>query len=193
MKTCSTISRARAKAISAASTPCCVPTCSRRPSRRNAPDGHEALLLQKPPRGDARQFCYRPVVDIGPGIARTAVVKRHLKHPADIFGRLGKTFAAGFIHVELAQQRVARAQAIDFAEHDVVKILRQHQPRIMFDAIEPALASGFADEVGALRPDVYHRMVEAAHQRAVDEKAIGDHSACYPAAAWRFKPPSLRR
>ena len=38
MKTCSTISRARATAISAASTRCCVPTCSRRPSRKSAPE-----------------------------------------------------------------------------------------------------------------------------------------------------------
>src|ERR1700682_6678666 len=38
MKTCSTISKAKAMAISAASTPCCVPICSRRPSRKSVPD-----------------------------------------------------------------------------------------------------------------------------------------------------------
>ena len=58
----------------------------------------------------------------------------------DIFGRLRKAFAAGFIHVELAQQRVAVAQAVQFAEHDVGGIVRQHQPRIMLDEIEPAAA-----------------------------------------------------
>src|SRR5882724_9949204 len=45
----------------------------------------------------------------------------------------------------------------------------------MFDQIEPAAAARFADEVGAARQQFCHRMVEAAHQGAVDEQAIGNH------------------
>ena len=41
------------------------------------------------------------------------------------------------------------AQPVDFAEHDVIGIIRQHQPGIMLDAIEPAPAARLADEVGA--------------------------------------------
>src|SRR6266568_4778923 len=47
----------------------------------------------------------------------------------------------------------------------------------MLDEIEPATACGLAQEVGAARQQLRHRMVEAAHQGARDEKTIGDHGA----------------
>ncbi|KAH1676802.1 hypothetical protein KXX12_008463, partial [Aspergillus fumigatus] len=49
-------------------------------------------------RIDARQLFDRPVVDIGPGIARAAVFQRDGKHLPQIFGRRRKAFAAGLIH-----------------------------------------------------------------------------------------------
>src|SRR6185503_2528413 len=101
-----------------------------------------ALVLQKTAGGDLRQVGDGPVVDIGPRLAGSAVLVRHLQHPPDILRRLRKTFTAGFVHVELAEQRVAVAQAIQFAEHDVAGRVRQHQTRIMLDEIEPAAAGG---------------------------------------------------
>ncbi len=123
MKMCSTISRAKAMAISAASTPCCVPTCSRRPSRRSARDAAQSYPLQKPPRGDPRQVGDRPVVEIGPGLARPRRRLRDRQHLPDIFGRLGKTLAAGLVHVELAQQFVAAGAA------GTVRRTRRHRHR----------------------------------------------------------------
>ena len=96
----------------------------------------------------------------------------HGQHAADIFGRLRKTFAAGFVHVELAEQCVAVAQAIQFAEHDLGGIVREHEPGIMLDEVEPAAAGGVPQKIRAARQKLRHRMVEAAHQRAVDEETI---------------------
>src|ERR1700736_3708244 len=150
---------------------CCDPTCSKRPSRRSAPEvprmlrsakrcaadpgpivtqpkvwvpalrssvkyaaprpGHGALPRQKSPRSNARQVGHWPVVEIRPGLAYGAVVPRHRKHSPDIFGRLGETLAAGLIHVELAQQFFRRAQPEQFAEHDIVGVIRLNQPGIM--------------------------------------------------------------
>src|SRR6478609_2445150 len=110
-----------------------------------------ALLLQKFPRGDLRQAGDRPVVDIGPRLASRAVRMCHGQHAPYIFSRLRKTFAAGFIHVELAEQRVAIAQAVQFAEHDVGGIVREHEPGIMLDEVEPAAAGRGAQEVRATR------------------------------------------
>src|SRR5712675_56717 len=84
--------------------------CAASGTRRNLP-------LHESPRGDARQAGDGPVVDVGPRLARGAVGERHVQHLAEIFGRLRKAGAAGLIHVELAEQFVARAQAIEFAEH----------------------------------------------------------------------------
>src|SRR4051812_34467149 len=111
------------------------------------PPGTGELLFQKLPRGDLRQAGDRPVVDIGPRLAGCAVFVRHLQHPPDILRRFRKAFAAGLIHVELAEQRVAVAQAVQFAEHDVGGILREHQPRIMLDEIEPAAAGGGPEKI----------------------------------------------
>ena len=61
------------------------------------------LPLQKPSRGDARQVGDGPGVDVGPAAGR-AVFKRHGQQLPDIFGRLGKAFAAGLVHIEFAQQ-----------------------------------------------------------------------------------------
>src|SRR5260370_37849503 len=46
----------------------------------------------------------------------------------------------------------------------------------MFHKIEPALAARLADEVGAARQQLRHRVVEAAHQRAVNEQTILHHA-----------------
>src|SRR6516225_5621736 len=78
------------KAINAASTRCCARICSR---RQNPKSGRECfssrhLPLQKPPRSNSRQPINRPVVDIGPGLARGAVFQRDRKHLPDILGRL---------------------------------------------------------------------------------------------------------
>ena len=45
----------------------------------------------------------------------------------------------------------------------------------MLHAIEPAAAPRRADEIGALLQQLRHRIVEATHQRAVDEEVIGVH------------------
>src|SRR6266699_6346665 len=45
----------------------------------------------------------------------------------------------------------------------------------MLHQIEPALAARLADEVGAARQQLRHRMTEAAHQRAVNEESVGYH------------------
>src|ERR1700716_2020828 len=66
-------------------------------------------------------------------------------------------------------------QAIELAEHDVGRVFRQHQPRIMLHPIKPAATCRFADKRRIGRQQPRHRMVEAAHQGAVDEEAIGDH------------------
>ncbi len=68
-----------------------------------------------------------------------------------------------------------RAQPVQFAVHDVGGVVGQHQPRIMFYQMEPAAAARLADKIGAARQQLRHRMVEAAHQGAVDEEMIGGH------------------
>src|SRR5436190_18907629 len=45
----------------------------------------------------------------------------------------------------------------------------------MFYSVEPALAPRLADKIRAARQQPRHRMIEAAHQRAVDEQVVGDH------------------
>src|SRR4051794_5018301 len=45
----------------------------------------------------------------------------------------------------------------------------------MFYQIEPTLAPPLADKIRAARQQPRHRMIEAAHQRAVDEQVVGDH------------------
>src|ERR1700675_1617864 len=175
MKTCSTISSAKARAISAVSMPCCVRICSRRPSRKSAPDGRKRLpVLHEPARANARQAGDGPVVDGGPGFVGAAVA-RYRQHLPDIFGRFFKSLAAGLVHVEFAQQFGRPAQLKKFAEHDIISVIRQHQPRIMFYEIKPAPAARFAQEVRVCREQLRHRMIEAAHQRAVDEKVVGSH------------------
>src|SRR3984893_12062374 len=57
--------------------------------------GSRSLLLPKPSRGDAGQAVDGPVIDIGPGLAERAVFPCHGEHLPEIFGRLGKTLAAG--------------------------------------------------------------------------------------------------
>ena len=74
--------------------------------------------------------------------------------------------------------------------YDVIGIIRQHQPGIVFYAIKPASASRLADEVRSLPQQLRHRMIEAAHQRAVDEETIQHHA---PRAAKKLKPPRPRR
>ena len=71
------------------------------------------------------------------------------------------------------------AQPVDFAEHDVIGIIRQHQPGIVPHQIEPAAASRLADKVRSLPQQRRHRMIEATHQRAVDEEKIGGHGLSY--------------
>src|SRR5215216_658968 len=78
------------------------------------PPGTAELLFQKLARGDLWQAGDRPVVDIGPRLAGRAVRVGHGQHAAEVFGRFRKAFAAGLIHVKLAEQRVAVAQAVQF-------------------------------------------------------------------------------
>jgi hypothetical protein len=42
----------------------------------------------------------------------------------------------------------------------------------MLDEVEPAAAGGGAQKIRTARQKLRHRMVEAAHQRAVDEQTI---------------------
>src|SRR5260370_36849091 len=45
----------------------------------------------------------------------------------------------------------------------------------MLHQIKPALAARRADKIRATREQLRHRMIEAAHRRAVDEQAVGCH------------------
>src|SRR2546422_8088102 len=47
----------------------------------------------------------------------------------------------------------------------------------MFYSVEPALAARLAEKIRAARQQPRHRMIEPAHQRAVDEQVVGDHGA----------------
>src|SRR6266478_4942668 len=50
----------------------------------------------------------------------------------------------------------------------------------MLYQIEPALAARLADKIRAARQQLRHRMIEATHQRAVDEQAVGYHGLFTP-------------
>src|SRR5689334_15092818 len=159
-------------------------TCKGGGGARGKP-GHDGSLRQKNSRGDPRQFRDGPVVDIGPGVARAAVGECHGKHLPQIFRRLRKAVAAGLVHVELVQHRLAGVQAVELAMDDVGGIVRQHQARIVFYQIKPAAAVRLADEIGIGREQPRHRMVEAAHQGAVDEETVGDHEVSMSLRAQR--------
>src|SRR6185437_15467346 len=144
-------------------------------SRRARPGMTTELFSQEPPRLDQLQLRDRPVVEICPGLAWRAVGERDRKHLADILRRLGKTFAAGLIHVELSQQRFGLAQTVELAMDDLVRIVGEHQARIVLYHVEPAAAAYFAEEVGVGGQQLGHRVHITAHQGAVDEKKIGGH------------------
>ncbi|KAH2817732.1 hypothetical protein KXV85_003964, partial [Aspergillus fumigatus] len=99
-------------------------------------------------RIDARQLFDRPVVDIGPGIARAAVFQRDGKHLPQIFGRRRKAFAAGLIHVELEQHLARGTQAVELAMDDVGGIFREHEAGIVLYEIKPAATARLADKIG---------------------------------------------
>src|ERR1700761_4580308 len=151
--------------------------------------GHEGLFLEEPAGLDAGQGRDRPVVDVGPRIAGAAVGKRYRKHLPEILRRLGKAFAAGFIHVELAQHRVDFAQAIKLAMDDLAVVIGEHEAGIVLHHVEPAVAMGFAEKVGVGREQPGHRMHVAAHEGAVDEEAVG---ICHSEIVMDCRWPSLR-
>jgi hypothetical protein len=82
-----------------------------------------------------------------------------------------------------AEHRVRVAQAIELAMDDLARIIREDEAGIVLHHVKPAAASRFAEEVGVGREQLGHRMHIAAHERAVDEEAVGGHG---------FRCPSLR-
>jgi hypothetical protein len=63
----------------------------------------------------------------------------------------------------------------EFAVGAVGRHIGEQQPRIMRHQNEPAAAGRFTQKIRVARKQPRHRMVEAAHQRAVDEETIGGH------------------